>query len=108
MTVYIKEPHTTIFTDTTGCGKTHLVFDLIQKEYNKYFYYIISSAQHFDGISHIARTGSKMMIKVWLVEPKGKLYHWIEELSQLQHTQTHYLSSMISSLMKALGRGGNP
>ena len=41
MTGYIKEPHTTIFTDPTGCGKTDLVLDLIEKEYNKHFDYII-------------------------------------------------------------------
>ena len=38
---YIKEPHTTIFTGQMGCGKTHLVLDLIEKEYNKHFDFII-------------------------------------------------------------------
>ena len=38
---YIKEPYTTIFTGPTGCGKTHLVLDLIEKEYKKHFDYII-------------------------------------------------------------------
>ena len=43
-----------------------------------------SSAQHSDGIRHIIpRTGSKNDDKVWLVEPKDKLYKWIEKLSQL-------------------------
>ena len=41
MTGYIKEPRTTIFTGPTGCGKTDLVLDLIEKEYNKHFDYII-------------------------------------------------------------------
>ena len=41
MTDYIKEPHTNIFTGPAGCGKTHLVLDLIEKEYNKHFDYII-------------------------------------------------------------------
>ena len=41
MTDYIKEPHTTRFTGPTGCGKTHLVLDLIEEEYNKHFDYII-------------------------------------------------------------------
>ena len=36
---YIKEPHKKIFTCPTGCGKTHLVLDLIEKEYNKHFDY---------------------------------------------------------------------
>ena len=37
MTDDIKEPHTSIFTGPMGCGKTHLVLDLIEKEYNKHF-----------------------------------------------------------------------
>ena len=40
MADYIKEPHTTIFISSTGCGKT-FVLDLIEKEYNKHFDYII-------------------------------------------------------------------
>ena len=38
---YIKEPHTSIFIGQTGCGKTHLVLELIEKEYNKHFDYIV-------------------------------------------------------------------
>ena len=41
MTGYIKQPHTVIFTGQTGCGKTHLVLELIEKEYNKNFDYIV-------------------------------------------------------------------
>ena len=37
MTGCIKEPHTTLFTGPTGCGKTNLVLDLIEKEYKKHF-----------------------------------------------------------------------
>ena len=33
MTDYIKDSHTTIFTGPTGCEKTHLVLDLIEKKY---------------------------------------------------------------------------
>ena len=40
MTGYIKEPHTAIFTGQTGGGKTHLVLESIEKEYNKYFDFI--------------------------------------------------------------------
>ena len=38
---YIKEPNRALFTGETGCGKTHLVLDLIEKEYNKHFDFII-------------------------------------------------------------------
>ena len=41
MTTYIKDPHTTIFFGPTGCVKSHLVLDLIEKEYKKHFDYII-------------------------------------------------------------------
>ena len=41
MADYIKEPHPTIFTGPAGCGKTYLVLDLIEKEYNKHFDFII-------------------------------------------------------------------
>ena len=67
MTDYIKEAHTTIFIGQTSYGKTDLVLDLIEKEYNKPLTTISSSAQHFDGMKHIIpRTGSKMMIRLGL------------------------------------------
>ena len=67
MTDYIKKPHTTIFTGPTGCAKTQLVLDLIEKEYNKHFDQLSSSAQHFHGIRHIMpRPVSKIMIRFGL------------------------------------------
>ena len=41
MTDYIRDPHTTIFNGPTGCGKSHLVLNLLETEYNKNFDYII-------------------------------------------------------------------
>ena len=41
MTGYIKEPHSALFTGQTSCGKTHLVLELIEKEYNKYSDFIV-------------------------------------------------------------------
>ena len=84
MSDYIKEPHTTIFTGPTSCGKTHLVLDLIEKEYNKHFDCIIiicptlqwNKTYHFK--NWIENDG-----KVSLVEPKDRLYQCIEKLSQL-------------------------
>ena len=38
---YIKEPHTSILIGQIECGKTHLVLELIEKEYNKHFDYIV-------------------------------------------------------------------
>ena len=41
MTGCIKKPHTAIFTGQAGCGKTHLALELIEKEYNKHFDFIV-------------------------------------------------------------------
>ena len=41
MTEYIKEPHTAMFIGQTKCGKTHLVLELIENQYNHFDYIII-------------------------------------------------------------------
>ena len=81
---YIKETHTAIFTGQTGCGKTRCVLKLIENEYNKYFDFIViiyptlreNSAYH-------PKEWIKTDDNVWLVDPKGNLYQWIEKLSEL-------------------------
>ena len=79
---YIKEPHTTIFTGRMDCGKIHLVLDLIEKEYNKHFDYIIIVCPTLrDNKTYHSKDWSKN--QVWLVEPRDRLYKWIEKLSQL-------------------------
>ena len=83
MTDYIKEPHTTIFTGPTGCRKTHLVLDLIEKEYNKHFEYIIIICSTLRWNKTYSKDWIKNDDKVWVVEPKDRLYQWIEKLSQL-------------------------
>ena len=84
MTTYIKDPHTTIFTISTGCGKAHLVLDLIEKEYNKHFDYIIIICPMLRwNKTYHDRYWIKNDDKVWLVEPKDWLYQWIKKLSQL-------------------------
>ena len=95
MTGYIKGPHKTIFAGPTGCEKTHLVLDLIKKEYNKHFDYIINLCPTlwWNKTCH-AKTRIKYAVKVWLVEPKS--------CHNCYHAQTHSLLSMILSLMKAL------
>ena len=84
MTDYIKDPHTTIFTGQTGCGKTHLVLDLIEKEYNKHFDYIVIICPTLRiNETYNVRDWIKYNDKVWLIEPKDNLYQWIGKLSQL-------------------------
>ena len=63
MTGYIKKPHTFIFTGQTRCGKTHLVLDLIEKECNKHFDYIIIICPM---LRDNKKSGSKTMIKFGL------------------------------------------
>ena len=84
MADYIKEPHTTILTGATGCGKTHLVSHLIEKEYNKHFDYIIiiCPTLRWNKIYHF-KCWIKNNDKVWLIETKDRLYQWTEKLSQL-------------------------
>ena len=84
MAAYVKDPHTTIFTGPTGCGKSHLVLVLIEKEYNKYFDYIIiiCPTLRWNKMDH-ARNYIKNDDKVWLTEPKDRLYQLIEKFSEL-------------------------
>ena len=84
MTGYINKLHTTLFIGPTGCGKTHLILDLIEKEYSKQFDYIIiiCPTRRWNKTYH-SKDWVKNDDKVWLIEPKDKLYQWIEKLSQL-------------------------
>ena len=84
MTGYSKKPHTTTFTGQTGCGKTYLVLDLIEKENNKHFdcIIIIYPTLRWNKTYH-SREGIKNDDKVWFIEPKDELCQWIEKLSQL-------------------------
>ena len=84
MIEYIKKPSTAIFISPTGCGKTHLVLELIENHYNKHFDYIIiiCPTLHENETCH-AKEWIKNDDKFWLVKPKDKLYQWIENLSQL-------------------------
>ena len=68
MTGYIKKPHTAIFTDRIGCGKTHLVLDLIEKEYNKYFDYIaiICPMLRDNNVTYHSKDWIKNDDKIWL------------------------------------------
>ena len=84
MTGYIKEPHTAIFIGQTERGKTHLVLELIEKEYNEHFDFIIIICPTLrENSTYHAKEWIKNDDKVWLVDPKDKLYQWIKRLSEL-------------------------
>ena len=76
--LYQKTTHIdVIFTGQTGCGKTHLVLELIEKEYNKHFDYIVIICPTIrENLTHHAKKGIKNDDQVWLIEPKDNLYQW--------------------------------
>ena len=84
MTGYIKKPHTAIFTGQTGCGKTHLVLELIEKEYKKHFDFIVIICLTLrDNATYLSRKWIKTDDNVWLVDPKDNLYQRIKKSSEL-------------------------
>ena len=85
MTGYIKEPHTSIFIGQTGCRKTHLVLELIEKKYNKHFDYIIIiyPTLRENNKTYHAKEWIKNDDEVWLVDPEDNLYQSIKKLSEL-------------------------
>ena len=77
-------PHTAIFTGPMGCGKTHLLLDLTEKEYSKHFDYIIiiCPRTRWNKTYH-SKNWIKNDNKFWLIQPKDKLYQWIAKLPEL-------------------------
>ena len=68
ITRYIKELHTAIFIGQKGYGKTHLVLDLIEKEYNKHFDFInIICPTLRENSTYHAMEWIKNDEKVWLI-----------------------------------------
>ena len=67
-----------------GCGKTHLVLEMIEKKYNKDFDYIVIT---FPTLRENDTYHGKEWIKrdddVWLIEPNDSLYQWIRKLLPL-------------------------
>ena len=82
---YIKKPHTAILIGHMGCVKTYLVLELIEKEYNKHFDYIIITCLTLreNNKTYHAKEWIKNDDNVWLVDPKDNLYQWIKNLSEL-------------------------
>ena len=84
MTGYIKDPHKTIVTVQTGCGKTHLVLDVIEKEYKKHFDYIVIKCPTLQiNETYHVRDWIRNNDRVWLIEPNDNPYQWIGKFSQL-------------------------
>ena len=82
---FIKTPHTTIFSGPTRFGKTHLVLDLIQIQFDKHFDRIIILCPTIRwNETYFSRSWVIHDQNIWLVEPKDKLYDYIEKLSNLE------------------------
>ena len=83
--MFIKHPDTAIFTDPTGVGKTHLVLNMIETQYNKHFNKIIILCPTIRwNKTYIGRSWVIRDENVWFVESKDKLYDYIEKLSNLE------------------------
>ena len=80
----VKISHTAIFTGPTGCGKTQRVLDLIQKEYRGHFenIVILCSTLRWNK-TYLERPWIWKDSFVFCIEPKDKLFEWIEKLSKL-------------------------
>ena len=85
--MFIKHLCTAIFTGPTGVGKTDLVLDMIETQYNKHFDKIIILCPCPTIRCNKTYIGRSWVIKdenVWLVEPKDKLCDYVEKLSNLE------------------------
>ena len=82
--MYVKEPHTAIFSGPTSCGKTQRVLNLVETEYK----------HHFDNIVIVCPTlrwNKTYLNRSWIwkddyvfpLEAKGNLFEIIEKLSSL-------------------------
>ena len=109
MTGYTKKPQTNIFIGQTGCGRAHLVFEVIEKEYNKHFDYIITICPTLRvNDTYHAKEWIKNNDKVCFVEPKESLYQWIKKLSEiLQFLEVLFLIDDIIA-NKSLGKKRQP
>ena len=64
--------------------KLYLVLELIEKEYNNHFDYIVIICPTLEKNStYHAKKWIKNDDKVWIVKPKDNLYQWIKKLSEL-------------------------
>ena len=81
---YIKKPHTAVLIGPTGCGKTHLVLELIERQYNNHFDYIVIICPKLqENDTYHSKEWIKNDDSVWLVDSKDNLYLRIKRLPEL-------------------------
>ena len=84
MIEYVKIPHTAIFSGPTSCGKTELILNLMENEYRNYYenIVILCSTLRWNR-TYLDRSWIWKDRHVFCIEPKDRLFDWIEKLSQI-------------------------
>ena len=101
--------HTQLFPCPSGCRKRYLVLDLTNKEYNKYFNYIIIISPTLQWIIYMTPlVWSYMTANLELQNLQASYINEQRNFHYYQHISKHYLSSIISLLMKPLLSKGKP
>ena len=81
---YVKEPHTAIFSGSTGCGKTQRVLDLIEHEYRDHFENIVILCPTLRwNKTYLDRSWIMKDDYVFVLEPRANLFEIIEKLSSM-------------------------
>ena len=81
---YVKEPHTAIFSGSTGCGKTQRVLDLIEHEYRDHFENIVILCPTLRwNKTYLDRSWIMKDDYVFVIEPRANLFEIIEKLSSM-------------------------
>ena len=82
--MFMKEPHTALFTAPTGVGKPHLALDLLENEYRNHFHFIVIICPTLE---HNETYKSRGWVwndpDVIPIEPSNNLYYLIEKISKL-------------------------
>ena len=78
----VIETHTAIFTGQPGVGKTKKVLDLLEQEYRHHFDFILILCPTLRcNKTYLSRSWLHGDKKIFIVEPKNKLFEWIKNLS---------------------------
>ena len=81
---YVKPSHTAVFTGSTGCGKTQLVLNLIEKKYKQHYLNIVILCPTLRwNETYRSRPWIWSDNHVFCIEPSDKLCQWIDTLSLL-------------------------
>lgn len=81
---YVKQPHTALFVGPTDCGKTMKILDLIESFYKDHFENIVILCPTLQwNNTYLDRSWVWQDEHVFPIDPNGRLFDWIKELSSL-------------------------